>query len=639
MPIVPVQLARVSNLLRTSVATGNLAKTQEQLLRVQNELSTGKRLNSPSDDPGDAAIVQQLQKTLETRKAYVTNLRHAQSHLSEADTTMGELTSLMQQAKQIASANVGSDVTSDQRSAAAVIVNNIFNQALTLANREFDGSYLFGGDRSTEAPFETTPSGVRFKGTGNVLENSFDESTTQPFMVSGDEVFGGFSSHIGSAASLAPTMSAATRLADLAGAREEGVQQGSILISNGSGSRTVDLSKADSIADVIAAINTPALGGITASIAPDGTGIRLTGAAGDNIIVNEVGGGTTAADLGILNTVAGGAGVAVTGLTVKPKVTQFTPLASLNGGAGISASGLIISNGQSTATVAVPTGGTVGDLINAINASGTGVVANVNAAGTGIDIVNPVQGAKMSIAENGGTTAAGLGIRTMSPASLIADLNGGLGVRTIEGPDFTITRNDGTTFDVDVAGTTVQDIINAINTADAGGGVTASFATTGNGIVLTDASVGAGPMTVTPILGSDAAADLGFTQPAVANVIQGTDVNTSGVDGVFATLARLRSGLQANNQSEITAAGTSLEDDLTRVVRVRGQTGARVQELESRQGRLEDQNVATKSLLSSLSDTDFTEAVSRFQALQTALQATLQTTGQMLNLSLMDFIS
>ena len=69
-----------------------------------------------------------------------------------------------------------------------------------------------------------------------------------------------------------------------------------------------------------------------------------------------------------------------------------------------------------------------------------------------------------------------------------------------------------------------------------------------------------------------------------------------------------------------------------------GEVGARVRDIESRQGRLEDQNVGTKSLLSSLADTDFTEAVARFQTLQNSLQATLQTTGQILNLSLLDFI-
>ena len=117
MAIVPVQLARVSNLLRTSVSQGQITRTQQELLRVQNQLSTGRRLNAPSDDPGDAAIVQQLQKTLEQREAYLANLQHAESHLSEADTAMADLTGVLQEAQQIASANVGSDVTPDQRTA------------------------------------------------------------------------------------------------------------------------------------------------------------------------------------------------------------------------------------------------------------------------------------------------------------------------------------------------------------------------------------------------------------------------------------------------------------------------------------------------------------------------------------------
>ena len=71
---------------------------------------------------------------------------------------------------------------------------------------------------------------------------------------------------------------------------------------------------------------------------------------------------------------------------------------------------------------------------------------------------------------------------------------------------------------------------------------------------------------------------------------------------------------------------------------VHGDTGARVQSLENRQGRLEDQDVAAKALLSTLSEVDMTEAISRFQTLQTSLQASMQTSANMLNLSLLDFL-
>src|ERR1041384_8139377 len=130
MAIVPVQLARVSNLLRQTVAMGQISRTQEDLLKTQNELSTGKRLNVASDDPGDAAVVQQLQKTLEQRETYLTNLGGAQSQLSEVDSTMGDLSELLNQAKTIASANVGSDVTADQRLGAAAVVEKIYDQVV-----------------------------------------------------------------------------------------------------------------------------------------------------------------------------------------------------------------------------------------------------------------------------------------------------------------------------------------------------------------------------------------------------------------------------------------------------------------------------------------------------------------------------
>jgi flagellar hook-associated protein 3 FlgL len=121
-------------------------------------------------------------------------------------------------------------------------------------------------------------------------------------------------------------------------------------------------------------------------------------------------------------------------------------------------------------------------------------------------------------------------------------------------------------------------------------------------------------------------------------VITGTDVDPVEPNGIFSHLAALRDALQGNNQAAITAAAAGLKDDYDRVVQIRGETGARVQEIESRQQRLDDQNLATKSLLSSLEDVDFTDAIARFQTLQTALQASLQTSAKVLNLSLLDFL-
>jgi flagellar hook-associated protein 3 len=642
MAILPLQLARVSNLLRTNIATQQLSRTQEQLLKTQNQLSTGKRINSPSDDPGGAAIAQQIRKTLEQRQSYAENLKQAGSQLSEVDSSLGTLSDLLNQAQQIASANVGSDVTADQRTAAAQLVQNIYNQALSEGNKQFNGVFLFAGDRATDAPFTEALGGVRFVGSERLLNNQFDENTKLAFQVDGSEVFGALSSRVKGSVDLTPSIAATTRLAELRGATSDGVRLGSIQISDGTTTGTVDLSTADTIGDVINAINGAGIGTLTASIAPDGVSLRLAAGASDNISVDEVAGGTTAADLGILNSAGAGAGVALDGANVNATVTALTPLASLRGGTGIDLTGFTITNGQQSATIDLTGATTVEDLLNRISSSGTNVRAEINSTGTGINVLNPTQGTQLTIGENGGTTAADLGVRSFTAATPVSELNNGKGVRLASGAaDLEITNSNGTKFQVDLDGAaTVQDVINAINAAatTASAAVTASFATTGNGLVLTDTAGGAGTLAVGSINNSSAAADLGLAAPASGNVITGTDVDAVAATGVFSNLMKLRDALTTNDQLGITAAAEGIKSDYDRVVQIRGETGARVQELEARQQRLDDQNLATQGLLSSVEDTDFTETIARFQTLQTALQASMQTASKVLNQSLLDFL-
>lgn len=642
MAIVPLQLARVSNALRTNLASSALARTQAQLLRVQNELTTGRRLNVPSDDPGAAAIAQQVRKTLEQRLAVEQNLEHASNQLAEVDSTLGELTGLLDEAQSIASANVGSDVPAEQRQSAAEIIGRIYSQALSLANKQFAGSFLFAGDRLTDAPFVESNGGVRFVGSGTPLRNQYDENAILPFQVSGAEVFGALSTRVEGTVDLTPAASLDTRLSDLRGTTGAGVSRGILRVSNGvDPAVTVNLADAETLGDVVNRLNASGLG-LTASIAPGGEGLLVTGGPGHDLTIDDVGGGTTARDLGILQTTPQGVGVPIVGAPVRPMVTTLTRLADLRAGAGIDlAGGLILSNGQTSETIDLAGAVTVEDLLNRVNGSSTGIRAEINATGTGVNFFNPVQGVSLSIGENGGTTAGDLGVRSFAPDTHLVDLNGGVGLRTVVGNDLRLTDSAGNAVDIDLTGlNTVQDVLDAINSAASGAGVlvAASFAAVGNGIVLTDTAGGAGTLSVVPLNASSAVADLGLDVAPVGVTITGRDVAPVEAQGIFANLAALRAALQDNDQRSITRAAEGLRADQERVVRVRGSSAALVQELESRQERLADQNVATKALLSELEDADVQDAIIRFRTLQTSLEASMKTIGSTLQLSLLDFL-
>ena len=174
-------------------------------------------------------------------------------------------------------------------------------------------------------------------------------------------------------------------------------------------------------------------------------------------------------------------------------------------------SGVRIVNGGDTFDIDFDGAETVEDLLNILNSSEAGVLAEINAAGNGINIRSRLSGNDFQIGEiGGGTTATQLGVRTYGADTELSGFNYGVGVPTREAvetnitkTDLTITASDGASFfDVDL--TTVTDLSNpnlviaAINTAIGNGGlVTAQLDADGNGIELIDNAEGIGRLSIT----------------------------------------------------------------------------------------------------------------------------------------------
>ncbi|HET6878622.1 MAG TPA: flagellar filament capping protein FliD, partial [Pirellulales bacterium] len=188
---------------------------------------------------------------------------------------------------------------------------------------------------------------------------------------------------------------------------------GSIQLTDRSGkTATVNLSSAATLNDVITAINGAGLG-LTASVNSAQDGIQIndtTGQTASNLIIADVGGGTTAANLHLT---ANTASTSVNSGDLNLKyISLNTALTSLNGGAGIQQGSFQITDSTGRSAVVDLTGSninTVGDVITAINTSGAGVRASINATGDGILLTDIAGGSgTLQVADQGGTTAASL---------------------------------------------------------------------------------------------------------------------------------------------------------------------------------------------------------------------------------------
>jgi flagellar hook-associated protein 2 len=286
----------------------------------------------------------------------------------------------------------------------------------------------------------------------------------------------------------------------------EGFSAGKIKITDRSGAKaTIDLSGANTIDDVLDAINDNDTIDVTASI--DGDRIVLTdntGSTSYSLKVQEVNSGTTAASLGILGT--SGSSI-LTGSDIV-YLSEDLSLDALNDGIGLETTGsalledisYTLTNGT-IGEISLYDAKTIGDVIDKIEAASEYLSVTINPDGDGLIVTDSSLGGStfaltaandsLALKDLGltGASAGGViaGSRILSGAKtvLLANLNGGNGLGELG--KITITDRTGATADVVLSDAeTLEDIIDAINAS--GLQVTASVNNAGNGIKLTDTS-------------------------------------------------------------------------------------------------------------------------------------------------------
>lgn len=644
MTVSPINITRVTQNLRTGMSVNTMQSNQLELFRLQSHIATGRRFGLPSDDPVAATRALGLNRALVQQDQYIRNVQFGSAVLDNADAAMNEINALLIDAQSIANQNVDDVASPEERASAATLIAGIRDQLVTIGNRQVNGRYIFGGQQTDVAPFREELGGVAYLGDNAAILVQSAPNQSTAINVSGEQLFGAISTRLQTAAALTPVLTADTRLDEVNGVGGEIVRAGQLIIneSGGAGRFTVDLSTADTVGDIADSINAAAESAgasITASVTEIGIEITTGGAP---ITITDTSSGSIASQLGIdIDEPTSGT---VVGFPLQRRLTRLTPIEDIQNGSIDLNSGLAITNGQTTVNISFNGAATVQDILNRINNAGVFVRADINPEGTGIDIFNQVSGTALSVSENGGTTATDLGLRTLGLGTPLSELNAGIGVRRIEGQvDVQITAGDGSAVTVNLdSAETLGDVIDLINAAaqDAGVNVSASLASVGNGIQITDATGGSGQLSASGINLSQAAIDLGIATVAAdgETQIQGADVNPVRSNGVISVLRDLEAALLADDTQAIDLAAQRLEQATDDVTAVHGIVGARNQSLQNTLQQTQSAADSTQILLSETQDIDYAEAITRLVAAESQYQATLSVTARAENLSLFNFL-
>lgn len=185
---------RISTQMMYQQNMRGITNSQAEWMKFGEQMSTGKRVLNPSDDPIAASQAVVLSQAQAQNSQYTLARSFATQKVSLEENVLSQVTTAIQTAQEkIVSAGNGT-LSDDDRASLATDLQGIRDQLMNLANStDGNGRYIFGGYKTESAPFAQAD-GAYSGGTTNVTQQ-VDASRTMVIGHTGDKVFASLTSN------------------------------------------------------------------------------------------------------------------------------------------------------------------------------------------------------------------------------------------------------------------------------------------------------------------------------------------------------------------------------------------------------------------------------------------------------------
>jgi len=166
---------RVTNQMLSNNFLRDMRTNLNNMSTVQGQMSSGKQIRKPSDDPFKASRIMQMHSDMDANKQYNTNIKSSINWLDTTDTALGQIGNVIGRIDELLVSTGSGGVGSDQRQAIKDEINQRIQEVSQILNTSFDGKYIFGGSRGTTKPTDA--------GTKDAMGNSsliYNITTTDP---------------------------------------------------------------------------------------------------------------------------------------------------------------------------------------------------------------------------------------------------------------------------------------------------------------------------------------------------------------------------------------------------------------------------------------------------------------------------
>ncbi len=151
---------RISTIQAFNNGVLGMQNTYANVTRTQEQISSGKRIMTPADDPVGSVRLLQLEQQASKLDQYQSNLTAATNSLSQEEATLNSVNNILQRVREITLEAGNGALDQGGRTALAQELAEREQELFGLMNsKNARGEYLFGGYNSGEAPFEKLSDG------------------------------------------------------------------------------------------------------------------------------------------------------------------------------------------------------------------------------------------------------------------------------------------------------------------------------------------------------------------------------------------------------------------------------------------------------------------------------------------------
>jgi len=169
---------RITTMSAFEASLANLQRRQQQLSAAQEQLTSGKRVLRPSDDPAAAAAAERALAAASRSDAQRRALDASRLATQLTEGALGEAGELLQQARELLVAAGNGSYGDADRLDLAERLRGLRSDLYAVANRsDGAGRHLFGGQGSDGPPFADGPSGVVFNGVAGQAQAAAGSAT------------------------------------------------------------------------------------------------------------------------------------------------------------------------------------------------------------------------------------------------------------------------------------------------------------------------------------------------------------------------------------------------------------------------------------------------------------------------------